>query len=366
MTAPPAAQRLAPADGAPADDLSARGWLVGVWAVVAAFAVVTAVWSHHVGIPLRDPGGRMFAVRLTSAVVLFGILALVDASLRARRAGSIRGAFAMLRSRWPVPRLALALTGLLAYHVVYVCYRNLKSWDVFNQLRDDELVRLENWLFLGHSPASLLHDVLGQGVAAYVLVVVYKAFTYLVPLSVVSSLVFVDRIRDGYVFLVSALWVWILGVGSYYLIPTLGPFAATPQDFAGLPHTPVTTTQAEYLAERTYLLQHPGASDAFASVSAFASLHVAFTCLVLLMLRYYGCVRSARFMAGYLVAVMVATIYLGWHYVLDDVAGVAIAALAVLLGRLMVYPRGRETLTPDGPSRGRLPAPRAPRPRRGA
>ena len=38
---------------------------------------------------------------------------------------------------------------------------------------------------------------------------IYRSFTYLVPLSVVGALVFTDRIRDGYVFLTSAMWVWI-------------------------------------------------------------------------------------------------------------------------------------------------------------
>jgi hypothetical protein len=39
--------------------------------------------------------------------------------------------------------------------------------------------------------------------------------------------------------------------------------------------------------------------------------------------------------------VVVATIYFGWHFVVDDVTGVAMAALALFLGRLVVYPRGR-------------------------
>lgn len=335
------ARKRSPSDGSPAEDGQGYGWLIGVWAVVALFVVVTAIWSNHVGIPLRDPNGKMFRGRLVNALVLFGLLAVADAALRTRLSkGRFRGTFTMLRARWPKERLALAATGLLAYHVVYLCYRNLKSWDAFNQLRDDELLRLDRWLFLGHSPAVLLHDILGTHGAAYVLMVVYKAFTYLVPLSVVSSLVFLDRIRDGYVFLVSSLWLWILGVGSYYLIPTLGPFASAPAEFAQLPHTSITSTQAEYMVERAHLLNHPEAGDAFVSISAFASLHVAFTCMILLMLRYYGFGRAAKAMAVYLFAIMLATIYFGWHFVVDDVAGVAIAVLAVLLGRLMVYPQG--------------------------
>jgi membrane-associated phospholipid phosphatase len=242
----------------------------------------------------------------------------------------------------------LALTGLVAYHAVYICYRNLKSWDAFNTVRDEQMLRWDRWLFAGHSPAVLLHDLLGTHAAAYVLVVVYKAFTYLVPLSLMASLVFVPRIREAYVFLASSMWVWILGIGSYYLIPTLGPFASAPREFARLPHTSITSTQAEYLTQRAHLLADPAAPDAFASISAFASLHVGFTCMVLFMAMYYRRRVLSWVLAVYLVLVMFATVYLGWHFVLDVVAGVVLAALAVLLGRLTIHPRGRRRSMPTG------------------
>ncbi len=325
-----------------------RTWLIGVWVMVVAFAALTVLRSNQVGVPLRDPEGRMFSGRITSALVLLAALIVVDSLMRAwrRRGGGGRGpvgllrdAFHLLRDKWSPERLVLVVSGLLAYHLVYVCYRNLKSWVAFNQLRDGELLAADRWLFLGHSPAGLLHDLLGQDHAAYVLMVVYKSFTYLVPLFVVGSLVFVDRIREGYVGLTSAMWVWILGVGSYYLLPSLGPFEADRADFAELPHTAITATQAEYLYERAYLLHFPSAGDAFASLGAFASLHVAFTCMVMLMLRYYGLRRTAIVVGCYLAATIIATVYFGWHYVVDDVAGVLIAVLAVGLARVMVRPR---------------------------
>ncbi len=328
---------------APITARSSGRWLVGVWAVVVGFGVVTLLWSLRVDLPLRDPEGRMFRGRLTTSVISLTALVAAQAvvrSLRSRR--SLRGVPEALRAHWPRERIVLALSGLLAYHLVYVCYRNLKSWNAFRTLRDDELVDFERWLFSGHTPASLLHDVFGQGAAALVLVVVYRSFTHLVPFSVLASLVFVERIRDSYVFLTAAMWVWILGAGSYYLLPSLGPFAATPADFSGLPDTAITVSQADYLTERAHILADPAAGDAFASLGAFASLHVAFTCMVLLMLRHYGAPRALQLLGlAYLLGTMVATVYFGWHYVVDDVAGVAIAVASVALARAMVLPRGR-------------------------
>jgi hypothetical protein len=317
-------------------------WLIGVWGVVAGFGAITAAWSHHVGVPLRDPNGKMFSDRLTSALILFGVLVLVDAAVRAGRPGwSVRRVVAVLRERWSRTRLALAISGLLAYHLLYVCYRNLKSWDAFNEPLDDQLNRFEEWLFLGNSPASLLHQLLGQEVAAPVLSLVYSSFTNLVPLSVVSALVFVDKIRDGYVFLMSAMWLWILGIGSYYLIPSLGPFLTAPQDFDQLPHTKMTVWWERLASDRAEFLADPADPGAFASVSAFASLHVAFTCLIVLMLRYYGLRRLAAVMAVYLAATMVATVYFGWHFVIDLPGGVLVAVLSVWLGRWTIYPPRR-------------------------
>ncbi|HEY0950359.1 phosphatase PAP2 family protein [Nocardioides sp.] len=316
-----------------------------VWALAALFASIALLRSEHLGIPLRDPGGAMFRGRLTTAVVILVVLALADALVRGVRTAPLRWslleAVRHLRRRWTPQRLLLVGSGLLAYHVVYISYRNLKSWDALNTPRDDDLLSAERWLFLGHSPAVLLHDVLGHQEAAVVLAFIYRSFTYLVPLSVVGTLALLPRVREAYVMLCSALWVWILGLGSYYLIPTLGPFASAPEEFAGLRPTAITTTQAKYLAERAHFLADPHASDAFVSISAFASLHVGFTCTVLLVTRYYGWRRISNVLAAYLALVMVATVYFGWHFVVDDVAGVLLAVLAFTLGRLMVHPVGR-------------------------
>jgi membrane-associated phospholipid phosphatase len=322
---------------------------VTLWSVVLLFAAITFVRSEQIGIPLRDPDGAMFRARLTKALLFAVVFAVGDAVVRRGRAGwSGPGVMDRLRTRWTPQRIALVASGLLAYHVVYVCYRNLKSWDAFNTMRDAGLLQLEKTLFFGHSPAVLLHDLLGRDDAAHVLAAFYRSFAYLVPLSVVGTLVLVPRLRAGYVFLCSAIWIWILGVAAYYLVPTLGPFASAPGEFAGLTPTAITKTQAEYLAERQHLLANPAAGDAFASISAFASLHVAFTCMVLLMARYYRWRRTAIALGVYLAVVIVATVYFGWHFVVDDVAGILLAFAAVGLGRLMVQARdpGRDEAGP--------------------
>jgi membrane-associated phospholipid phosphatase len=313
-----------------------------LWSIVAVFAMVTFARSQQVDIPLRDPNGRMFSGRLQSAFTLALILVAADAVVRTlwrdrSLARFLPGLVGTLRARWTLRRTALAVSGLVGYHVVYVCYRNLKSWDAFNTDRDQHLLDLDRALFLGHSPAELLHGVLGTDHAAVVLALFYNSFVYMVVAAVVGSVALLPRIRDAYVMLFAGVWVWILGVASYYLVPSLGPFASAPEEFAKLRPTGVTSAQAQYLVDRAHLLASPGAPDAFASISAFASLHTAFTCAVLLVAVYLGWRWVAVVLGVYLTAVMLATIYFGMHFVVDDVAGVAIAVAAVILARLLVH-----------------------------
>lgn len=323
-------------------DLRSAAWMLRLWAVVAAFAAVTIVSSVRVGIPLRDPHGAVLLSRVALSASIFAVLVVIDGAWRTSSRRTLRTVFETVRLRWTPRRLAAAGSVLLAYHLVYFCYHNLKSWDVFNGPRDRLLLRWDRWLFLGHDPATLLHQVLGEHHAAYVLLVVYESFSTLVSISVVAAVVFVPRLREGAVFIASMLWVWILGVASYYAIPSLGPFWSAPHVFSGLPHTMVQDTQARYLSQRAGLLAHPSAHDSFAQVSAFASLHVAVTCVIVLMASYYGMRRTSLVLTVFLCATILATVYLGWHFVVDDIAGLAIAWVSVQLGRRTVRPTAKE------------------------
>jgi hypothetical protein len=56
------------------------------------------------------------------------------------------------------------------------------------------------------------------------------------------------------------------------------------------------------------------------------------------MTLYYGLRRLAVVVGLFLAGTLLATVYFGWHFVVDDVAGIAIAVLAIVLGRLLVSP----------------------------
>jgi hypothetical protein len=317
-----------------------------LWAVVAVFIGIGIARSVQVGIPFRDPHGAYLLTRVGLTAAIFAGLVVLDGFVRCGHPRSVRSTLLAVRSRWTPRRLALAWSALLAYHLTYFTYHNLKSWDVFNAPRDTMLTEWDRWLFFGHSPAVLLHDLLGQHIAAWVLMVWYETFPTLVVVAFPAAVALAPRMRDAYVGIAAFVWVWILGTASYYAIPSLGPFHEAPGDFAGLPHMPILDTQAQYLAQRNDLLAYPHSADAFAQISAFASLHVAVTAAILGLAWWHRLRRTTAVMAVFLAGTSVATVYLGWHFVVDIPAGLLIAALAWLLAPLTVGVRRRPVSHP--------------------
>jgi hypothetical protein len=312
-------------------------WMLRVVAVVVVFAIIGFYRSRQVDIPFRDPHGKLFSHKIVSTaetLLLFVAVDIVVRWIRGRRQG--RSLWQTIRTRWTPYRIGMIAAALVAYQTVYLTYRNLKSWDVFRTPQDDMLLKWDKWLFFGHSPAVLVQDLLGRDLAARFLTHWYEAFSMLVTIVLVAALAFTPTVKSAFVFVVSAMWAWILGVGSYYLIPSLGPFHSAPQEFAGLTRTSIQHTQDIYVLQRTNLLAEPQVHGHFAQISAFASLHCALTFLIFLMARYYGLRVLSWAAAVFLAGTLVATVYLGWHFAVDDVAGLALAWVAVQLGKLTV------------------------------
>lgn len=321
--------------------LSQRAWWRGTLAgpLVAVVTVIAALLATGaVGLPIRDPD---HVAALYLVLVGFGVLVLVgiDIVVRARaRSGRFPPPREALRSvreeRWTARRAAAAGTALVGFYVTYMAYRNLKS--VVPLLRPDELfdrrlADLDRSLFGGHDPAALLHTVLGTGVTAHVLSAAYVAFIVFLPLTIGIALVFARDLQSGLFYTTAQSLNWLLGAGSYFLLPSLGPIFAEPSAFAGLPHSEAARLQGVLLDQRVEFLRDP-ASATPQSIAAFASLHISMSFTALVAAHLLGAGRRLRIGLWIWFAVTtLATIYLGWHYVLDDVGGLALGAMALVL-----------------------------------
>jgi hypothetical protein len=340
----------------------AAGPLVAVVTLVAALLATQAA-----GVPLRDPD-NVAGRRLVWVVCLVVALVWLDVAVRAgRRSGTLTPSRAMMRSvrreRWSWYRGLVAGSAVVSFYVSYLAYRNLKSVVPLlrpGELFDSQLAELERGLF-GGDPAALLHSLLGTGVQTQVLSVVYVLYLFLVPLSLALAMVF-SRDLQGGLFYATALSInWPLGGASYLLLPALGPVYAAPAGFADLPASGASSLQGLLLDQRLDFLRDPLAAGAAQSIAAFASVHISMIFTAAVAAHLLGLARCVRIGLWVLLAVTaVATIYLGWHYVIDDVAGVVIGLIALVLASALTGfklrtarpPPSGDTVTSSGSGTG--------------
>jgi hypothetical protein len=333
------------------------GFAVVLSLALAAATVVVAATYH---LPIRDPDGVAVPtyVRLPVILLLAFLTDVVPRALwRGRSVTALpRTLVAVVRDRWPWEHIRFALVGLGAWYLTYAAFRNLKSFVPFvnRSLWDSRLDRLDHVLWLGHDPASVLHAIFGTGLAASFFSFVYVAWIVLVPVTLVVALVW-SRDRPGGEWYVTAVAVdWVLGVATYFAVPTLGPVYAEPSHFASLPHTYVTTLQTGMIHDRQTVLHDPFATHVVQTIAAFASLHVGImvtVCLMTELLRMRRWIRVSGWV--FLALTVVATVYLGWHYFVDTLGGAVLGAAGVWIAALGTgnHVRGRPRFAESPDSR---------------
>jgi membrane-associated phospholipid phosphatase len=144
------------------------------------------------------------------------------------------------------------------------------------------------------------------------------------------------NLQAGLFFATALSLNWALGAGSYFLLPSIGPFHADPATFAALPATEVGHLQQVLIDQRAAFLADPSVPGSAQSIGAFASLHVSIYATAALAAHLLGFRRAWKAALWILTAATaVSTIYFGWHYVLDDLGGVVIAAISLALARVV-------------------------------
>jgi hypothetical protein len=309
---------------------------------VAVVAVVLAlVGTQAAGVPFAD-WEHAVAERLALMACIVAVLMLLDIVVRAaRRSGTLAPSPAAMRSvreeRWPLRRVSAVASALVSFYVTYLAYRNLKSVVPLlrpGELFDRQLADYDRILFAGNDPAALLHTLLGTGITAEALAHVYMAFFYFVLASLPLALVLLPSPRGG-IFYVNAVSInWLLGALSYFTLPARGPVYSTPHEFADLPATDVTHLQSVLGRQRADFLRDPTAGDVHQGIGAFASLHTSILFTAAIAAHMLGLGRRLRIGLWILFGLTtIATVYLGWHFVLDDLAGIVIGVTALAIAR---------------------------------
>lgn len=310
--------------------------LVGTAVCMGAAGLVVA---HSIGRAMVDPDGFLGPSWLRLPMLL-GAAFVLDLlrTLAVHRHQLLQPKVlirARIREHWGRERVTLVVLGLVSFYVTYVSYRNLKSFLPLVEGEhkfDRELDLVDSAIMFGHHPGIVLHNLLGTGITADFLSLVYLWFLPLVPLALIAWLTVGRNISYGYWFATSQVLAWTFGTISYYMLPTLGPGFAFAWRYPSVLDTPSGALMKGLYNARVGVIK-TGLEGSVQSVAGFASLHVAITLLVALMVQYTVKSRLLHwiFWLNFGLTV-VATIYFGWHYIADDIAGVLIALLSFYLG----------------------------------
>lgn len=299
--------------------------------------------------PLVDPEGSFLGPSWLRLPLLLGGAILLDLAPRTLWLSRFKPAAmpaifrARVRTHWNKERLTLVAFGVIAFYIIYVSYRNLKSAlpALISAQYDHELHLIDRALFFGHEPGAVLQDVFGTHILAFFFSYIYLWFLPLVPIAVTAWIVWSKNLGYGYWFVTSQGLAWTLGTISYYMLPTIGPGLQYPFVYTPLSHTP-TTDLMDSLVNARHTALWDVQANAAQTVAGFASLHTAITLLVALMVQYTLTNRYVKiaFWANFGVTV-IATLYFGWHYVADDAAGVLIALASFYFGGLVSHQKFR-------------------------
>ena len=327
------------------------GWTYSGWmrnegfrfAAVIAVAMTVAMIGVSLAwdLPIHDPDGVSAAYLVLPVILLAAVLIdiLPRALWRARTTarhflGSITD---VARERWGWRQTSFVLAGLGTWYVTYATFRNLKSFvpSVTDRLYDNDLASLDRVLFLGHDPAVLLHNLLGTGWAAHFLSFIYVAWIAFVPVSLAIALVWTRHTGAGAWYVTAIAVDWLLGCSVYFLVPSLGPIYSSPDDFASLPDTWVTSLESDLWTDRLAVVGNPHHTDTVQTIAAFASLHVGIMVTATVMAYLLHLARPWKVLAWIcLVLTVISTVYWGWHFFVDTLAGAALGATAVWIAAL--------------------------------
>ena len=259
---------------------------------------------------------KMFAILLPA----FAVQTLIGVAIR--YAISRRAYLDSIRSRdWLADTVRLIIFGVLS--VQTYGWIKLAIPLLHHRLFDRELWDIDAALFFGYSPNLFFLTMFSR-------ILPFFDWTYanvfIASINIASIFFFSHpdrRIRIG--FMNSTALMWIVGSWLYVLVPSLGPAYRFPEIWLPLATMLSQTQQLQRILMTNYqnLLRNQ-AVNVFLGIAAFPSLHVAFEFLVWLWLRRIWRLGAILF-AIFTVIILLGSIVTGWHYLIDAIAGLALA-----------------------------------------
>jgi hypothetical protein len=233
------------------------------------------------------------------------------------------GLWAAIERRSADAETTLALRAFLPFLLAYGVFNALRlmTAELCPHLADDTLIAIDRWM-LG-TDAGLVAERF-----AHPAVTRLMGWAYALQLAVLPLLVLAFYLRgrptQSQRVALALLVICALGIGGYFLVPTVGPYVHQAKLFRGrLPGALASPGVMAFIDNERGLAR-----------DCFPSLHVGYVVISALVLRQAH--RWAfRAYLPFGIIVVLSTIYLRVHYVIDLIAGVPIGwASVALAGRI--------------------------------
>jgi membrane-associated phospholipid phosphatase len=196
---------------------------------------------------------------------------------------------------------------------------------------DPYLASFDRMLFLGNDPWRLLHPL--PKVAEELVDAVYLSWFPIKAYTLVALLALPPNRIKSRALMAYFLTIGLFGVLGQYALSSAGPIfygkLGLGNEFDDLHMTAAVLTERDYLWS-VYLNRHVSFG---AGISAMPSVHVALSCWLALTLRSIW-PRLAVVGWSFFATIVFGSIYLGWHYAADGIAGTACALAAWKLSKL--------------------------------
>lgn len=207
-------------------------------------------------------------------------------------------------------------------------------------LFDQGLWDIDRALFFGHSPNILFLELFSSmlGFFDWTYANVFVASINIASIVILSA----PQRRLRIAFMNSNTLLWLAGAWLYVLVPSLGPAYRFPEVWLPLSAMLAHTQGLQRILMTNYqhvLRFHEG--NILFGIAAFPSLHVAFEVLAWSWMRRISRVMAVAF-AAFVIVIFLGSVITGWHYLIDSLAGVGLAAICYFA---VAIPERRKTFS---------------------
>jgi hypothetical protein len=319
------------------------GLLFGYWVVLTAKAIFAATLFYLVESSAEgtlDPALQRFWAHKENILFVLAYFAVLTwvlnwataliltlcsvVLLEVRRKIEVNGLLRFARAILP-PALYLFFGLLLvsAYNDVILSIRFFGAYDA-------AFSSMDKWLLHGYSVPGICHwalRTLPLSIFHFLELIYYGMFAVLGS-GLILTCLYYGRGR-GFRFVGAILTGYYLALLLFYLWPSQGPYYLSPSHFSEFPSVLATYgMQKGSIAGAEALWHHERLRRiSFAYYIAFPCMHIVQPLIVMWFLRAWK--RMRLVLVGYNVLLLAAILLLEWHYVVDVLAGVGIAVVAI-------------------------------------